>query len=168
MGGGSFRAVTVAGPGKIEFTTIFCDGVEPRFEGDEYAEIKNTGGLSINHSGWRLNASDPGQNFYFPNYTIAAGQTCRIYTDEYHSECVVSTGVAEVNEKQRLHDIGGVRDFGRDQTEGNTMSELTKYQIYDLLNRPGPLWLVGIDLSATDLHNADLSGAIMPDCTIHK
>jgi uncharacterized protein YjbI with pentapeptide repeats len=39
------------------------------------------------------------------------------------------------------------------------MTELTQYQIYDLLNRPGPLWLFGIDLAKASLSGADLSGA---------
>lgn len=39
------------------------------------------------------------------------------------------------------------------------MAELTTYQIYDLLNRPGPLWLAGVDLSGVNLWFADLRGA---------
>ena len=39
------------------------------------------------------------------------------------------------------------------------MAELTRWQILDLLNRPGPLWLVGFDLSGLNLARADLSGA---------
>jgi len=37
------------------------------------------------------------------------------------------------------------------------MSNLTNYQIYDLLNRPKPLWLVKINLSQAVLWMADLS-----------
>jgi len=36
------------------------------------------------------------------------------------------------------------------------MTNLTPYQIADLLNRPGPLWLVGIDLSVANLSIANL------------
>ena len=39
------------------------------------------------------------------------------------------------------------------------MTKLTPYQIYDLLNCPGPLWLTGIDLSNANLAVANLSGA---------
>ena len=39
------------------------------------------------------------------------------------------------------------------------MAELTRWQIVDLLNRPGILWLVGIDLSGLNLSRADLTGA---------
>ena len=37
------------------------------------------------------------------------------------------------------------------------MTYLTAYQIYDLLNRPHPLWLVKIDFSDATLWGADLS-----------
>ena len=39
------------------------------------------------------------------------------------------------------------------------MSELTRNEIFDLLNRPGPLWLSSVDLSGANLSEADLSGA---------
>jgi hypothetical protein len=31
------------------------------------------------------------------------------------------------------------------------MTDFTQYQIYELLNRPGPLWLRNIDLRGADL-----------------
>ncbi len=34
------------------------------------------------------------------------------------------------------------------------MAELTRWQILDLLNREGPLWLTGIDLSGLNLSRA--------------
>lgn len=37
--------------------------------------------------------------------------------------------------------------------------ELTQYQLYDLMNRPGPLWLAKIDLSEANLEFANLKGA---------
>ncbi len=37
--------------------------------------------------------------------------------------------------------------------------ELTQYQLYDLINRPGPLWLAKIDLSEANLEFANLKGA---------
>ena len=55
-------------------------------EGDEYAVIKNIGGQAVNIGGWRLNAGDPGQNFYFPSFSMQPNQECRVYTDEYHPE----------------------------------------------------------------------------------
>jgi len=39
------------------------------------------------------------------------------------------------------------------------MTEITQFQIYELLNRPGPLWLRNIDLSGADLSKANLHGA---------
>jgi hypothetical protein len=37
--------------------------------------------------------------------------------------------------------------------------KFTKYELYDLLNRPGPLWLVWADLSRANLTGANLIGA---------
>lgn len=65
---------------------IFFNGEEPQYEGDEYAEIKNKGSAGVNMLGWRLNAGDQGQNFYFPDIVIQPGKSCRVYTDEIHSE----------------------------------------------------------------------------------
>ena len=38
--------------------------------------------------------------------------------------------------------------------------EFTKKELYELINRPGPLWLVGADLK-----EANLSGALYDDAT---
>ena len=35
----------------------------------------------------------------------------------------------------------------------------TKYELYNLINQNKPLWLVGVDLSGTNLYQANLSGA---------
>jgi hypothetical protein len=62
-------------------------------ESDEYAVITNTGAAPVNLSGWRLNADDPGQDFYFPNYDLASGHSFRVYTNEIHPEsCGFSFG----------------------------------------------------------------------------
>jgi hypothetical protein len=42
---------------------------------------------------WRLNAGDPGQDFWFPDFLLQPDQECRVYTNEYHSEsCGFSFG----------------------------------------------------------------------------
>ncbi len=77
----------------VQITDIFYDGVVPRVESDEYAEITNLGGQTANLSGWRLNAGDPGQDFWFPSFNLAPGQSCRVYTNENHPEhCGFSFG----------------------------------------------------------------------------
>lgn len=48
--------------------------------------IANVGTAPINLSGWRLNAGDPGQDFRFPSFDLAPGQSVRVYTNEYHQE----------------------------------------------------------------------------------
>jgi len=73
-------------PGAVVIFHVFYDGLEYRAEGDEYAEITNQGGSSVNLSGWHLNAGDPGQDFWFPAFELAPGQSCRVYTDEVHPE----------------------------------------------------------------------------------
>lgn len=77
----------------VQITYIFYDGVVPRVESDEYAEITNLGAGSANLLGWRLNAGDLGQDFYFPSFLLSPGQSCRVYTNEIHPEyCGFSYG----------------------------------------------------------------------------
>lgn len=80
------RSVSVLAPGNPQIISIFYDGVQPIYEGDEYAAIKNVGGSAVNLAGWRLNAGDPSQNFYFPNFSMQPNQVCRVYTNEDHPE----------------------------------------------------------------------------------
>ena len=46
------------------------------------------------------------------------------------------------------------------------MSEFTKKELYDLLNRQGPLWLVGIDLSEANLVGANLYEANLTEANL--
>ena len=46
------------------------------------------------------------------------------------------------------------------------MPDLTLDQIYDLLNRPGPLWLVGVNLSGANLSAANLVGANLSESNL--
>jgi hypothetical protein len=72
---------------------IFYDGVVARVESDEYAQIVNNGGVAVNLSGWRLNAGDTGQDFWFPVFELQPGASCRIFTNEIHAEsCGFSFG----------------------------------------------------------------------------
>jgi endonuclease YncB( thermonuclease family) len=73
-------------PGEVKITYVYYDGVVPRVESDEYAAIKNTGGSAVNLAGWRLNAGDEGQDFWFPSFELGSGQECRVYTNESHPE----------------------------------------------------------------------------------
>jgi len=45
------------------------------------------------------------------------------------------------------------------------MTNLTPYQIADLLNRPGPLWLHALDLSEANLNEVNLSEANLSKAT---
>ena len=70
----------------VEISYVFYDGVVRQVESDEYAEIVNRGSTPMNLQGWRLNAGDAGQDFYFPGYELQPGQACRVYTNEGHTE----------------------------------------------------------------------------------
>ena len=79
--------------GTVAITHIFYDGVVYRVESDEYVEITNMGATPVNLAGWRINAGDPGQDFWFPNFVVPPGQSCRVYTNENHPEsCGFSLG----------------------------------------------------------------------------
>lgn len=71
----------------IRITALFFDGLEPRAEGDEYVEFRNEGAGAVDLSGWQFVSLVGDQRFTFPvGSQIAAGQTCRVYTDEIHPE----------------------------------------------------------------------------------
>ena len=73
-------------PGAVVISYVFYDGQAGSTESDEYAEITNQGGSPVNLGGWHLNAGDPGQDFWFPAFELAPGQSCRVYTNEDHPE----------------------------------------------------------------------------------
>jgi endonuclease YncB( thermonuclease family) len=75
-----------AAAGDVRITYIYYDGQVKQVESDEYAVIKNVGGSPVNLNGWRLNADDAGQDFWFPDFVLQPGQECRVYTDEDHPE----------------------------------------------------------------------------------
>lgn len=82
-----------AAPGDVIISSIRYDGDVPQVESDEYAVITNRGGAAVNIGNWRLNAGEPDQNFTFPNFDLQPGQSCRVYTNEFHPEsCGFSFG----------------------------------------------------------------------------
>ncbi len=84
------------GTATVVIQSVYYDGVVPRVESDEYAVIANTGTAPQDITGWRLNAGDRGQDFVFPNYTLAPGESCRVYTNEIHPEtCGFSFGISK-------------------------------------------------------------------------
>lgn len=86
-------ALPAASSTDVKITGVNYDGVVARVESDEFAVITNTGSGVINLGGWRLNAGDPGQDFGFPSFDLQPGQSCRVYTNEYHPEsCGFSFG----------------------------------------------------------------------------
>ncbi len=108
------EAAPAGGTRKIIIETIFYDGAVRQVESDEYAVIANVGDGPVNLAGWRLNADDPGQDFTFPDVTLAPGQRVRVYTDEVHPETggfsFFSDGAIWANKGEcgHLYDAGGV------------------------------------------------------------
>ena len=90
---------------------IFYNGVNDP-ESDEYAQIKNISADPVQLSGWTLSAGR-GQDYTFPAYQLAPGETCRVYTNESHPEsCGFSYGRDESlwsnsGDCGRLYDYSG-------------------------------------------------------------
>ena len=71
----------------VKITKIFYDGLEPRTESDEYAEIKNLGSESVDLEGWVIKDTSEGYpSFTFPAYILQPGNSIRVYTNEIHPE----------------------------------------------------------------------------------
>ena len=76
-----------SGDGDVVITKIYYDGQVARVESDEYVEITNTGGSSVNLKNWVLkDIADGSPSFTFPSYDLEPGDVIRVYTDEIHSE----------------------------------------------------------------------------------
>jgi hypothetical protein len=81
-----FNVYQVESDGDIELTNVIVIG--------EYAVIKNNGFTNVNLEGWRLNTGDPGEDFYFPLYTLRPWHSCRVYTNETHlTFCGLNFGI---------------------------------------------------------------------------
>jgi hypothetical protein len=72
-------------------TYIYYDGQGSQ-EPDENVRIRNDDVISIQLNRWTLR-DEASHVFTFPNYVMAPGETCRIYTNEHHPEwCGFSYG----------------------------------------------------------------------------
>ena len=74
------------GVAQVIIKSIYYDGQVSQVESDEYAVIANVGTAPARLAGWRLNADDNGQDFWFPDIELPANSQIRIYTNEYHPE----------------------------------------------------------------------------------
>jgi LysM repeat protein len=72
-------------PTNVFIQSIMYDGDVPDVESDEYVVITNGSSVSQNIGGWSLNADD-GEDFEFPPFDLKPGQSCRVYTNQYHPE----------------------------------------------------------------------------------
>ena len=77
-------------PGPVEGVAIQCiwfDGEVPRAEADEYVQIVNSAGQTVDLEGWRLEDIADGRPTYeFPAFGLSPGQTVRVYTDQVHQQ----------------------------------------------------------------------------------
>jgi len=99
----------------LKIDTIFFDGEEPMVEGDEFIAFTNVSGGAVFLTGWKIVSVQGNQVFDFPSgFQMAAGQSCRVYTDEDHPEhCGLNwrsprQGVwANTGDKAEIRDAGG-------------------------------------------------------------
>jgi len=84
----------IVGTGRMAIIYIFYDGVVSRVESDEYMEFCNQSAEPVDMSGWKLVSVAGGQAFVFSSgFVMQPGQSCRIYTNEYHPDsCGLSFG----------------------------------------------------------------------------
>lgn len=88
---GATPAPTVTGGAVIDIVDILFNGDINPEEPDEYVLLRNVANGAQDLSGWKLISVNPsGLNnpeFRFPSGSVmAAGQDCRVYTDEVHPE----------------------------------------------------------------------------------
>lgn len=73
-------------PACVGISYIHFVGLEKNTQGDEYIEIKNTGGTAQNVAGWRVRAGSASQEFIFPaGSVLEPGAACRVYTNRSQS-----------------------------------------------------------------------------------
>ena len=98
----------------VQITNLNYNGNAGDNEPDEYVEIQNTGSRAVDVSGWYI--KDQGKHrFVFPAITLAADETCRVYTAEDHPEtCGLSFGIHDSavwnngGDCATLYDAGGL------------------------------------------------------------
>lgn len=82
---------TVVGTG-VQIVHIFYDGLQDPDEPDEYIEIKNFQNTPVDLTDWWIYAEVNSQTFFFPEFSLGAGQSCRIYTNLVEADsCVLDS-----------------------------------------------------------------------------
>lgn len=73
-----------AAPAKVAISYIHFVGAIKGSQSDEYLELKNTGGVEQDVSGWHVHAGNTGQDFRFPpGSVLPPGQNFRVYTNQH-------------------------------------------------------------------------------------
>jgi hypothetical protein len=79
---------TASGTG-VQIVTIFYNGLMDPYEPDEYIEIKNFGSTAVDLTDWWLFADSDTQFFFFPDFALQPGQSCRVYSNTVQADSCV-------------------------------------------------------------------------------
>ena len=83
-----FNSGTVVGTG-VQIVHIFYDGTLDPYEPDEYIEIKNFESTAVDLTDWWIFAESDAQFFFFPEFSLPAGQSCRIYSNQVQADSCI-------------------------------------------------------------------------------
>jgi endonuclease YncB( thermonuclease family) len=77
----------------VQIVHIFYDGVKDPYEPDEYIEIKNFANTPVDLTNWFVFEVNDSGIFFFPEFTLQPGRSCRIYTYEVHDDSCVQDSI---------------------------------------------------------------------------
>lgn len=81
------KSGTIVGTG-VQIVNIFYAGQDPN-EADEYIEIKNFESTPVDMTDWWIFADYESQFFFFPEFTLQPGASCRVYTNHIQLDSCV-------------------------------------------------------------------------------
>ena len=70
----------------MQIVHIFYDGILDPYEADEYIEIKNFENTAVDLTDWWIFTDTETQFFFFPEFSLAAGQSCRVYSNQVQAD----------------------------------------------------------------------------------
>lgn len=73
----------------LSIADLVVEGDPERSEADEYVEIINEYTFDFNLTGFQVIVKTTGVTFTFPQFTLEAGETCRIYTNQIQADSCV-------------------------------------------------------------------------------
>ncbi|OGO33731.1 MAG: hypothetical protein A2W35_12245 [Chloroflexi bacterium RBG_16_57_11] len=73
----------------VQIVHIFYNGLLDPYESDEYIEIKNFENTAVDLTDWFIFEDNNSEIFFFPDFSLPAGQSCRIYTYQVQADSCV-------------------------------------------------------------------------------